>query len=166
MKSASRNAYKIYCVSYLKYGGKRLYSKIVILDFPPQVAQKPLICHLVKEYDLLVNILKAQISSRSEGHMVLEMSSAGKAGFNKGISFLKDQGVRISTPEHKIYKDEEICTHCGACTAVCSTGALYIKRPEMEVIFDLDKCSLCERCILTCPSRAMGLFSQDIKETA
>ena len=33
----------------------------------------------------------------------------------------------------------------------------------MEVIFDLEKCSLCERCLLTCPTRAMGLFSQDIK---
>ena len=78
--------------------GKPLYSKIVILDFPPEVAQKPLVCQLIKEYDLLVNILKAQISLRSEGHMVLELSSAGKAGFNKGINFLKNQGVRISTP--------------------------------------------------------------------
>lgn len=98
--------------------------------------------------------------------MVLEISSAGKAAFNKGITYLKEQGVRVSTPEHKIYKDEEKCTHCGACTAVCPTGALYIKRPEMEVIFDLKKCSLCERCLLTCPVRAMGLFSDDLKETA
>lgn len=98
--------------------------------------------------------------------MVLEISSAGKSAFNKGINYLKEQGARVSTPEHKIYKDEEICTHCGACTAVCPTGALYIKRPEMEVIFDREKCSLCERCLLTCPTRAMGLFSEDLKETA
>lgn len=145
---------------------KELYSKIVILDFPPQSAQRPIVCQLVKKYDLMFNILKARISSKSEGHMVLEISSAGKAAFNKGITYLKEQGVRVSTPEHKIYKDEEKCTHCGACTAVCPTGALYIKRPEMEVIFDLNKCSLCERCLLTCPVRAMGLFSDDLKETA
>ncbi len=142
-----------------------LYSKIVILDFPPQSAQRPIVCELVKKYDLMFNILKARISSRSEGHLVLEISSAGKSAFNKGITYLKEQGVRVSTPEHKIYKDEEICTHCGACTAVCPTGALYIKRPEMEVIFDREKCSLCERCLLTCPTRAMGLFSEDLKET-
>ncbi len=145
---------------------KALYSKIVILDFPPQSAQRPIVCQLVKKYDLMFNILKARISSKKEGHMVLEISSAGKAAFNKGITYLKEQGVRVSTSEHKIYKDEEKCTHCGACTAVCPTDALYIKRPEMEVIFDLNKCSLCERCLLTCPVRAMGLFSDDLKETA
>jgi len=145
---------------------KELYSKIVILDFPPRSAQRPLVCQLVKKYDIMFNILKARISSKKEGHMVLEISCAGKAAFNKGVTYLKEHGVRVSTPEHKIYKDEERCTHCGACTAVCPTSALYIKRPEMEVIFDQEKCSLCERCLLTCPIRAMGLFSDDLKETA
>lgn len=98
--------------------------------------------------------------------MVLEISSTSRTGFNKGIKFLKDQGVVISSPEHQIYKDEEICTHCGACTAVCPTEALYIKRPEMEVIFDKDKCSVCELCILTCPTRAMGLFSSRTQDVA
>ncbi len=143
-----------------------MYSKIVILDFPPEVAQKALVCQLVKKYDLMFNILNAQISAQRVGHMVLEISSGSKSGFNKGVNFLKDQGVQISTPEHEIYKDEEICTHCGACTAVCPTDALHIKRPEMEVIFDNEKCSLCERCILTCPTRAMGLFSRNAEEIA
>ncbi len=145
---------------------KALYSKIVILEFPPQAAQKPIVCQLVKKYDLMFNILKARISSKKVGHMVLEISSVGKDAFNKGVTYLKEQGVRVSTAEHNIYKDEERCTHCGACTAVCPTGALYIKRPEMEVIFDREKCSLCERCLLTCPVRVMGLFSEDLKETA
>lgn len=143
-----------------------MYSKIVILDFPPEVAQKALVCQLVKKFDLLFNILNAQISAQREGHMVLEISAVSRSGFNKGVNFLKDQGVRISTPEHQIFKDEEICTHCGACIAVCPTDALYIKRPEMEVIFDRDKCSLCERCLVTCPTRAMGLFSKNKAEIA
>lgn len=143
-----------------------MYSKIVILDFPAEVAQKALVCQLVKKFDLMFNILNAQISAQREGHMVLEISSVSRSGFNKGVSFLKDQGVQISTPEHQIYKDEETCTHCGACTAVCPTDALYIKRPEMEVIFDKEKCSLCERCIVTCPTRAMGLFSRNAEAIA
>lgn len=136
-----------------------MYSKITILTFPPEISQKALVCQLTKKYDLLFNILSAKISNKKEGYMVLEISSASKTGFNKGIKFLKDQGVSISSPEHQIYKDEEICTHCGACTAVCPTEALYIKRPEMEVIFDKEKCSVCELCVVTCPTRAMGLFS-------
>jgi L-aspartate semialdehyde sulfurtransferase ferredoxin len=141
-----------------------LYSKITILTFPPEISQKALVCQLTKKYDLLFNILSARISNKKEGYMVLEISSASKTGFNKGIKFLKDQGVSISSPEHQIYKDEEICTHCGACTAVCPTEALYIKRPEMEVIFDKGKCSVCELCVVTCPTRAMGLFSSKTQE--
>jgi L-aspartate semialdehyde sulfurtransferase ferredoxin len=137
-----------------------LYAKIVILNFPPEVAEKALVCQLVKKFDLLFNILSAKISNRKEGVMVMEISAASRAGFNKGIAFLKEQGVQVSSPEHQIFKDEEICTHCGACTAVCPTRALFIERPEMRVIFDKEKCSVCELCILTCPSRAMGLFSR------
>ena len=143
-----------------------MYSKILILSFPQEVAQKALVCHLTRKYDLMFNILSAKISNKKEGHMVLEVSSGSKAGFNKGVRFLKDQGVSVSYPEHQIFKDEEICTHCGACTAICPTEALHIKRPEMEVLFDKDKCSVCELCILTCPSRAMGLFSAETQEVA
>lgn len=141
-----------------------MYSKIIILTFPQEVAQKALVCQLTKKFDLLFNILSATISNRKEGYMVLEISSASKTNFNKGIKFLKDQGVSISTPEHQIYKDEEICTHCGACTAVCPTEALHIKRPEMEIVFDKEKCSVCELCVVTCPTRAMGLFSSKTQE--
>ncbi|MFH2093218.1 MAG: NIL domain-containing protein [Pseudomonadota bacterium] len=141
-----------------------MYSKIVILTFPPEVAQQALVCQLTKKYDLLFNILSAKISNRKEGYMVLEIISSSKTGFNKGVKYLKDKGVSVSFPEHQIFKDEEICTHCGACTAVCPTEALYIKRPEMEVIFDKDKCSVCELCVITCPSRAMGLFSAETQE--
>jgi ferredoxin len=141
-----------------------LYSKIIILNFPAEVAQKALVCQLTKKYDLLFNILSAKISNKKEGYLVMEISSDSKTAFKKGVNFLKDQGVSVSSPEHQIYKDEEICTHCGACTAVCPTDALYIKRPEMEVIFDKDKCSVCELCVVTCPSRAMGLFSELTQE--
>ena len=143
-----------------------MYSKIVILTFPKELVKKAVVCQLVRKYDLLFNILSASVSSKKEGHMVLEISSVSKAAFNKGIDFLKAQGVSVSSPEHRIYKDEEICTHCGSCTAVCPTEALYIQRPEMEVIFDQTKCSVCELCVVTCPSRAMGLFAEETREAA
>ena len=143
-----------------------MYSKIVILHFPPEVTRQPLVCQLVKDFDLMFNILSASISTRQEGSMVLEISSSSRSGFKQGVQFLKDHGVEVSTPEHNIYKDDEICTHCGACTAVCPTQALHIKRPEMEVVFDKDKCTVCELCILTCPTRAMGLYSDSMEDVA
>lgn len=136
-----------------------LYSKIIILHFPAEVAQKAIVCQLTKKYDLMFNILSASISNQKQGHMVLELSG-NKSDFSQGVSYLKSQGVQVSSPDQEIFKDEEKCTHCGACIAVCPTEALYIRRPEMEVIFDKARCSICELCILTCPTRAMGLFSK------
>lgn len=136
-----------------------MYSKIIILHFPPELAQKAIVCQLTKKFDLMFNILHASISNKKEGFMVLELSGL-KSGYSQGVSYLKSQGVKVSSAEQEIWKDVEKCTHCGACTAICPTEALYIKRPEMEVIFDKEKCTVCELCILTCPSRAMGLFSK------
>lgn len=142
-----------------------MYSKILILRFSQTVAQKPIVCNLTKRFDLTFNILNATILPRKEGVMVLELSGERKL-FREGLKYLKTQGVRVQNADQEVKRQKTQCTHCGACTAVCPTGALYIRRPEMEVIFDLEKCSLCERCLLTCPTRAMGLFSQDIKEPA
>ncbi|MFH1154637.1 MAG: NIL domain-containing protein [Pseudomonadota bacterium] len=140
-----------------------MYSKILILHFPPEVAQKSVVCYLTKKFDLVFNILGAKVSNKKDGYMVLEISGT-KTSFKDGVQYLKDQGVRVSTAEHLIWRDLEKCTHCGACTAVCPTGALHIKRPEMEVIYDQGKCSVCELCVLTCPSRAMGLYSKNPEE--
>lgn len=141
-----------------------MYSKNLILKFPAEVTQKAIIYQLTKKFDLMFNILQAKISHRKEGLLVLQITGPTKAAFKKGVTFLKDQGVVVSSPEHQIYKDEEICTHCGACTAICPTEALYVKRPEMEVIFDKEKCSVCELCLVTCPTRAMGLFTNTTEE--
>ena len=140
-----------------------MYSKILILHFPPEVAQKAVVCHLTRKYDLIFNILAAKVSNRKEGHMVLEIFGT-RDNYKQGVRFLKDQGVRVSSAEQEIWRDTAKCTHCGACTAVCPTGALSIKRPEMEVIYDKNKCTVCELCVLTCPTRAMGLYSKNSTE--
>jgi len=131
-----------------------MYSKILVLRFPNTEVQKPTICNLVKHHDLTFNILKATILPRKEGLMVLELSGS-KKNFKSGISFLKDQGVRVENASQEVKRDDERCMQCGACTAVCLTGALSIKRPEMFVEFDQKKCSVCELCVPACPARAM-----------
>ena len=131
-----------------------MYSKILILRFPKTEVKKPLVCSLARDYDLVFNILNAGILPRKEGYMVLELSGT-KRNFKDGVNYLKSQGVDVQNASQEIRREEETCTHCGACTAVCPTGALSIQRPEMIVIFDQKKCSVCELCIPTCPTRAM-----------
>jgi ferredoxin len=128
----------------------------MVLRFSREVAQKPLVCHIVREYELTFNILNAEILPQKEGLLVIELSGE-KKNFKKGITYLKDQGVQVTLAEQEVRRMEEKCIHCGACTAVCPTGALYILRPEMEVIFDQSKCSVCEMCVPACPTRAMKI---------
>ncbi|MBV5268013.1 MAG: 4Fe-4S binding protein, partial [Burkholderiaceae bacterium] len=122
-----------------------VYSKILILRFPKTEVRKPIVCYLVKDYDLIFNILNATILPRKEGVMVLELSGTRK-NFKEGIKFLKSQGVQVQNASQEVKRDTNKCTQCGACTAVCPTGALYIVRPEMAVEFDETKCSVCEIC--------------------
>lgn len=135
-------------------------SQILVLRFPASETQKPLVCLLSKDFDLIFNILHAQIFPRREGIMVLELSGE-KDKFKRGIEFLKEQGVDIQKAESEVLRDEDKCVHCGACTAVCPTGALYAQRPEMNIVFDQKKCSICQLCVPTCPTRAMRITSKD-----
>ena len=132
-----------------------MYSKILILRFLRTEVQKPLVCYLVKDYDPIFNILNAAILPRKEGIMVLELSGTRK-NFKEGVKFLKSQGVQVQNASQEAKSDMNQCTQCGACTAVCTTGALHIVRPEMAVEFDETKCSVCELSIPACPPRAMA----------
>jgi ferredoxin len=138
----------------------RVYSKILILRFPKTVVQKPIVYHLTKDYDLVFNILNAAILPRKEGVMALELSGT-KKNFKDGVNFLKAEGVHVKNASQEIKRDNKKCTDCGACTAVCPTGALEVQRPEMKIIFDQEKCSVCELCVPACPPRAMEIRPAD-----
>ena len=131
-----------------------MYSKIISLRFSKDFVNEPIVVNLVKKFDLSFNILKATVYPRKEGLMVLELSGH-KQNYLKGIKYLQDQGIKVKSIGHDIRRDDVKCFQCGACTAVCPSGALHIKRPEMEVIFDKEKCSACELCVAACPARAM-----------
>ena len=131
-----------------------MYSKTLSLRFPKKIVDEPVAVNLVKKFDLSFNILKATIYPRKEGLMVLELSGHRK-NFQRGVRYLKSVGIKVESIGQDIKRNEQKCFHCGACTAVCPTGALYVRRPEMEVVFDKERCSACEWCVPACPARAM-----------
>lgn len=131
-----------------------MYSKILILRFSEVEAKKPIVCYLARDYDLTFNILNATILPRQEGVLVLELSGTRK-NFKEGVRYLKSEGVEVQYASQEVRRDDRRCTHCGACTAVCPTGALTIRREDMRVRFDQKRCSVCELCIAGCPARAM-----------
>jgi len=131
-----------------------MHSKILILRFPKTEVEKPIVCYLVKDYNLTFNILNASVLPRKEGIMVLELTGTRK-NFQEGVKYLRDRGVHVQNASQEIKRVNKKCTHCGACTAVCPTDALSIQRPEMSVDFNQKKCSVCELCVPACPTRAM-----------
>jgi ferredoxin len=127
----------------------------IVLTFPKDKIDQPIIYKLIKDYELGFNILKASITPDQEGHMALELNG-DDTQIEKGIKYLKDQGVEVQPLSKDIRVDWDKCVQCGACVAICPTDALYIKdKKTMEVAFDPDKCIACELCIRPCPPRAI-----------
>jgi len=130
-------------------------SRKVVLIFPKDKIDQPIVYKLIKDHDLAFNILKASITPDQEGHMVLELTG-DEAKIEKGINYLKEQKITIQPLSKDIRVNWEKCTQCGACVSICPTDALYVKdRHTMEVAFDSDKCIACELCVDPCPPRAI-----------
>ena len=103
---------------------------------------------------MLFNILRARVTPKEEGELVLELKGP-KDKYAAGVKYLKDLGVTIEPLSQDVTRDEERCTHCGACITICPTGAFYMEKDTMKVIFDADKCIACELCVKACPPRAI-----------
>ena len=129
-------------------------SKNVLLIFRSNIMYKPVIYRLAKDFDLIFNILEAKILPRREGRILLELRGEEDV-IQQGIKFLEAHQVVVEYLADKVWREEEKCVHCGACTGVCSTGALSRVPPEMKVTFDIEKCVVCGVCGLVCPFGAM-----------
>ncbi len=127
----------------------------IVLTFPKDKIDKPIVARLIKDFNLTFNIMKASITPDQAGHMVLELDG-DNSEIEKGIKYLKEQDVAIEPLTKDIKVNWDKCTQCGACVSICPTDALYVKdRKTMEVAFDPEKCIACELCIRPCPPRAI-----------
>ena len=126
----------------------------LVFHFPPSVVEQPIIYRLVKDFDLMVNILRADINPKKEGRLMLELSGS-ETGYRQAIEWLRREGLNVLNLKQQIIWNEERCTQCGACSVICPSGALGLRRPEMTVSFEEDKCIACELCLKACPARAM-----------
>ena len=132
--------------------------KRLVLTFPPNLVDKPITYQLVKDYNVMVNILRARITPREQGRLVVEITAA-KKDLAAALHFLEELGVGLQPLAQDVQWHRERCIECTACTAICPTGALSVKRPEMAVAFNHDKCIACELCVPMCPYKAMEIVS-------
>ena len=126
--------------------------KRIVLRFASDISVKPIVYRLVKDYDLVVNIVRADVNPQKEGTMVLEVIGDQS---EEGLTYLRGLGVSVEDLKQGVVRNEEKCVMCGACTGLCPTGALYMERPSMNVGFDGDQCIVCMLCTKICPMKAM-----------
>ncbi|MFH1768949.1 MAG: NIL domain-containing protein [Candidatus Omnitrophota bacterium] len=130
--------------------------KKVVLRFPKNLVDKPIIFKLVKDFDLEFNILKAEVNPKEEGLLVLELKGKD-ANYEKAIDYLEKEGVRVQLLSQDVFMDRQRCTSCTVCMPLCPTNAL-VKNPDtFEVEFVKEKCIACGICIKACPYQAMKI---------
>lgn len=72
----------------------------VKLTFPQRLIKEPVIFTMAKKYDVIPNIRRARVTE-TVGEMVLELEGKEES-LEKGIKFLKEQGVEIELVEGDI----------------------------------------------------------------
>jgi len=132
-------------------------TKRLVLSFPPHLIERPVTFELVRNYNLKINILRARITPREQGRLVVEVTGT-KKDLDSGLRFLDEMNVEAKALAQDVKYHEERCIECSACTSICPTGALSVQRPEMQVSFQHEKCIACELCIPVCPYGVMEII--------
>lgn len=130
--------------------------KRVDLTFPPEQVNKPITYHLVKDYDLVTNILRARVDEGEEGRLLVELTGDPDK-IDAGIKFLQSQHVAVEEAARDISLEEEACINCGACTSVCKPDALALDPETRLLVFDKDACIFCGACVKACPVQIIEL---------
>ncbi len=131
-----------------------MFANKIVLHFPPQLTNKPIVYKLCKDYALEFNILKALITPQEEGLLVLELKGEEK-NYKDALKYLKDEGVKVQALAKDVKRDEVRCTHCGVCVPMCPVGVFQVEVNSKEILFNKDKCIACELCVTICPFDAM-----------
>jgi ABC-type methionine transport system ATPase subunit len=72
----------------------------VRLTFPPNLIQEPILYRLVKDFDIVINIRRADVKA-DYGWVVLEMEAA-EATLERGVAWLKERGVQVDPIERDV----------------------------------------------------------------
>lgn len=126
-----------------------------ILEYSTRVVDEPVIYNLVKNFDIRVNILRAEISPGHEGSMLVEFDGSPES-LAAGREYLEGLSVSLLPISRSLQFRSEDCVDCGACTGVCFSGCLSMGAPDWKLKVESDRCIACGLCVKACP---LGLFS-------
>jgi ABC-type methionine transport system ATPase subunit len=70
------------------------------LTFPSNLVQEPIVYRLVKDFDIVINIRRADVKA-DHGWMALELDGDADA-LARGVRWLKERGVQVDPIEHDV----------------------------------------------------------------
>lgn len=142
-----------------------MVTKKFLFYFPKSETEKPIVYHLVKDYNLAINIFRAKVTPEEFGYLVLDVTGE-EEDIENGVEFVRTFNVRISETDRGLNWDESKCTSCGNCLPHCPTNALFIADDATRrVAFDTKLCIDCLSCIHNCPFDACSSIFEDALET-
>ena len=123
----------------------------LLLYFPKSETEKPIVYHLVKDFDLVVNIFRAKVTPEEFGYLAVDVSGT-EENLARGLDWVRTFNVEVHEASVGVTWDAERCTHCGACLTHCPTKALHLAdRATRTVAFAAEKCVECLACLKLCP---------------
>ena len=134
--------------------------KKVLLSFTPELTFRSFMNDIIKNYNVEINIVKADIEVAKGGKLLVTLTGE-EDNIAAAESYLADSGVKISRVGSAVTFDQSRCISCGSCASSCPVGALTITAPDWKLKFNPDKCIICKLCLKSCPMR---LFSVEFAE--
>jgi L-aspartate semialdehyde sulfurtransferase ferredoxin len=126
-------------------------TKKILLRFPPSKAELPVVYHLVKDYDLMVNILRAAVSAEKDGFLALDISGSDE-DIRRGLEYVRSANLKVDETTTGVTWSAERCSDCGNCIPHCPTHALHlVDSLHRKIAFEPGLCVECLSCLPNCP---------------
>ncbi len=134
----------------------------LILSFPVDATDRPLVYDLIRIYDIKINLLKAEIQPGKTGTLLAEFD-ADTLKIDQAIAYLNQNGVTVNPVSSKVSHDENRCLNCGNCVSACFSHALTIGAPDWKLRFNPEKCIACKLCLKACPLKLFKIEFSEIQ---
>ena len=72
----------------------------VQLTFPPSLIQEPIVYRLVKDFDIVINIRRADVTA-THGWVMLEIEGK-QEDLERGVTWLKEKGLKVDPIEKDV----------------------------------------------------------------